>query len=202
MNTQPDHMTDSDNAMSALSLLAQPFFDLPLCLDGMESIEDTALPSVERGLLVHENHMTSTLQTYHKEPVALCVLRHHQCDHYYFREIVLTLPSTNTIVEYGIVRINLEVLSKSVRDEILAKHRPLGDILRKHDVLRRVEPRWFLRFAPRAVIWKNMEPPVTQETFGRIGMIYCHHQPAIELLEVVINVDQTHDDSPSCHGTA
>ncbi len=200
MISRPDHITSCDNALSALSLLAKPFFDQPMCLDGIQPVDDKSLPRTVRELLTHQNHMTTTLQNYHGESVALRVLRYHLDEHCYTREIVLTLPSSNTIVEYGIVRLDLDALSTEVREEILAKQRPLGDILISHNVLRRIEPCWLLQLSPEAAIWKSTEPVVTQESFGRIGIIYCHHQPAIELFEVVLNVSQDHNISLSDKG--
>ncbi len=200
MISRPDHITSCDNALTALSLLAKPFIDPSVCHDGIEQVEENKLPAIVKRLLVHQNHMTTTLQDHHGEPVELRVLRHHMHEHFYTREILLTLPISNTIVEYGIVRLDLEALSSDVHDEILAKHRPLGEILIAHDVLRRIEPRWMLRLSPQAAIWQNVEflhsvkSVVSQENFGRIGIIYCHHKPAIELFEVVLNV------SPSDNG--
>jgi len=118
---RPDHITSCDNALTALSLLAKPFIDQSVCHDGIEQVEDNALPPAVNKLLVHQNHMTTTLQDHHGEPVELRVLRHHLQEHFYTREILLTLPSTSTIVEYGIVRLDLDALSSEVRDEILAR---------------------------------------------------------------------------------
>ena len=54
--------------------------------------------------------------------------------------------AADTVVEWGIVRLDFRYMAAAVRDEILAKQLPLGAILIKHDVLRRIKPRWFLRF--------------------------------------------------------
>jgi len=195
--SRPDHIISCDTALTALSILSRPFFDQPMCLDGIEPVEESSLPPAVHKLLAHQNHMTTTLQDYHGEPVTLHVLRHHLNEHYYIREILLTLPSSNTTVEYGMVRLDLGVLSGEVREEVLAQHRPLGDILIGHDVMRRIELRWLLKLSSQAAIWKNIEPVIPQESFGRIGIIYCHHQPAIELFEVVLNVSQNHDGNTS-----
>jgi len=51
-----------------------------------------------------------------------------------------------------------------------------------------------LKLSPHAAIWKSIESLqhvesiAAKENFGRIGIIYCHHKPAIELFEVVLNV--------------
>jgi hypothetical protein len=76
----------------------------------------------------------------------------------------------------------------AAREEILRKQSPLGAVLIKHDVLRRIKPRWFLRFPPNGPVLglfgdvKSAEP-----AYGRIGTIYCNEEPAIELLEIVVN---------------
>ena len=79
----------------------------------------------------------------------------------------------------------LAYVSKEVRDEIRAKRAPLGDILIRHNVLRRISPRWYFRFPGHT--------PVAQafgetggDVYGRVGTIYCNEEPAIDLLEVVM----------------
>jgi hypothetical protein len=81
-------------------------------------------------------------------------------------------------------------MDAEVRDEILRKQMPLGAILIKHDVLRRIKPRWFIRCPATGPLMRLFGRPSTPEdAYGRIGTIYCNDEPAIELIEIVTNVD-------------
>ena len=168
----------------ALESLCQWFYEDRLSAEGCEPVQPEQMPAAARDLLVHNEHMTLRLQAHYGGPVELRVLQHRLDGNLYVRNIVLTLAGTERVVEFGIVRLDMGFTSQEVRDQILARKRPLGDILIEHDVLRRIEPRWFFRF--------DGDSPITAhfgneggEAYGRLGTIYCDNQPAIELLEVV-----------------
>ncbi len=144
-----------------------------------------------RELLVHHDHMTDALRTFYGSPVDLRVLRSELGDDLYRREIILTLQGCDTVVEYGIVRIDLEQIGKGVRRQIIDMTSPLGQILMKHDVLRRIEPKWFLSFAPTETLSNAFGAERARFANGRLAVIHCNDRPAIELLEVVADMDQT-----------
>lgn len=152
------------------------------------AVEPDDLPAPFRELLVHHDHMTTRLERFHGEPVRLHVLREHLDAELYRRTIVLTSAGTGEVVEFGVVRIDLGFTPPAVREEVLAQQTPLGEILIRHDVLRRIEPRWFLRFAMDCPLIGGFGYPVTGDIYGRVGTIYCDEEPAIELLEVVTGV--------------
>jgi hypothetical protein len=103
----------------------------------------------------------------------------------YRRRIVLRLADGGRIVEVGFVRIRLGYASKNVRERILERRTPLGDILIQADVLRRIEPRWFFEIDQHSPLLKDFDDPSLLRAFGRLGTIFCEDQPAIELLEIV-----------------
>ena len=76
-------------------------------------------------------------------------------------------------------------MSDVVRKEILAKESPLGEILIRHNVHRRIKPRWFMRFPARGPILSFFGDAGGLDLYGRIGTIYCDEKPAIDLLEIV-----------------
>ena len=86
------------------------------------------------------------------------------------------------------MRIDLSYTPEIVREAILERRTPLGDILIRHNVLRRIEPRWYLRVSGGCSMFSETIAATTGDTFGRVGTIYCNDQPAIELLEVVTGV--------------
>jgi chorismate-pyruvate lyase len=151
-----------------------------------EEVPAEAVPQPYHRLLVHEHHMTVTVEAHHRKPVYLRVLQRHRQQSWYARKILLLLVGTEKVVQFGIVRINLDLCSKQVRHEILKENEPLGRILIRHNVLRRIEPTSFLRVIPHQEMmqWFGLDHP--EPTYGRLAYIHCDEKPAIELLEVVI----------------
>lgn len=185
MNAPQTKLTDYACVEDAVADLFAPFIDgrpAPRCVE----VAPDAMPAPFRELLVHNEHMTAMLRAHFGEPVALDVLDHQQGEQAYRRRILLHLPSDGSIVEFGIVRIDLRYLPDDAAREIADRDRPLGEILIRHDVLRRIEPRWYLHFPDG--VGEPRVPPIAGGFFGRVGTIYCEGEPAIELLEVVTRV--------------
>ena len=103
----------------------------------------------------------------------------------YARKILLTRQSDGRVVQFGLVRIHFQYCSEAVRDEIVAGQTPIGRILINHNVLRRIEPTAYLRILPGPALaeWFTIKP--SQPVYGRLALIHCDDQPAVELLEIV-----------------
>jgi hypothetical protein len=153
-----------------------------------EFVPGDEVPAPYHQLLVHEHHMTVTVEEYHGDLVNVRILNRFQKGDFYARKILLTLQGSGKVVQFGVVRIHLNFCSPAVREEIIAGKKPLGRILIEHDVLRRIEPKAFLRIipGPSLVIAFGLVRPVP--TFGRLGIIHCDDFPAVEVLEIVIPV--------------
>jgi chorismate-pyruvate lyase len=143
------------------------------------------VPTPYHGLLVHEHHMTVTVESHHGSLVDVKVLEKKHEGNSYARKILLTLQSTGQVVMFGLVRIWLQYCSPEVRQEIVSQRTPIGRILINHNVLRRIEPTDFFRLTPGPDMmrWFNLSQP--HPTYGRLALIYCDGQPAVELLEIV-----------------
>ena len=143
------------------------------------------VPPPYRGLLVHEHHMTVTVEAYHGDLVDVRVLAVHRDEGSYARKILLALQGSGRVVQFGIVRVRLGYCSDAVQKEITAEKTPLGRILIQHNVLRRIEPTAYLRVIPGTAMmrWFGLDRP--KATYGRLAYIHCDGQPAIELLEIV-----------------
>jgi chorismate-pyruvate lyase len=167
-----------------VALFAQfpPADDLP----AFDYIPPEAVPEPYHSLLVHQHHMTVTVEVHHGDLVDVRILATRRHDPMYARKILLALQQTGKIVQFGIIRINLDLCSPAVREEIVAGLKPLGRILIEHDVLRRIELTSFLRIeaGPLQMAWFDLAGSAT--LYGRLGYIYCDEQPAIELLEIVM----------------
>ena len=154
-------------------------------LRAYEYVSADAVPEPYRTLLVHEHHMTVTVEAHHGSLVDVRVLeRIHEGDTY-ARKILLALQSNGRIVQFGLVRIHFQYCSDAVRAEIVAGQTPLGRVLINHDVLRRIEPTAFLRLLPGPAMLEWFGMKTMQPVFGRLALIHCDEQPAVELLEIV-----------------
>ncbi len=167
--------------LRALFALFPPADDVP----EYEVVPADEVPPPYQGLLVHEHHMTVTVEDYHRDRVDVRILARHQDADSYARKILLTLRRTGQVVQFGIMRLKLAHCAEQVRREVLAGLEPLGRVLITHDVLRRIETTAFLRILPGPVMsgWFGLSRP--QPTYGRLALIHCNGQPAVELLEIV-----------------
>ena len=167
--------------MKTLFALFPPGDDMP----EYEHVAADEVPPPYDGLLVHEQHMTVTVEAHHGSLVDVRVLAHRHEGDSYARKILLALQSNGRIVQFGIARVNLSYCSPEVRAEILAARTPLGRILIQHNVLRRIEPTAFLRIIPGSAMMEWFSLKRRQPSYGRLAYIHCDGKPAIELLEIV-----------------
>lgn len=151
-----------------------------------EIVPPEAVPPPFRQLLVHEEHMTVTMEAYHGDLVDVHPLAVRHQGSTYSRKIILTLQKSGKVVLFGIVRVQLSACSEEVASAIVAGKTPFGRILIEHDVMRRIEPTAYLRVepGPKQLAWFGLEQP--QPMYGRVAYIHCNDLEAVELLEVVI----------------
>ncbi len=180
-------INDYQNVQQALAGLCQGLVDVDTDATLGQSIDPQDIPDPYRALLVHRDHMTTRLSEHHGNPVSLKVLHYDIDGDVYRRKIVLSSSYPQKIVEFGLVRIDLRYTPRAVRDAIVKRETPLGDILIQHNVLRRIDPRWYVRMRSDCTLLQDLKSLPEQEVFGRVGTIYCDEQPAVELLEVVMN---------------
>jgi chorismate-pyruvate lyase len=150
-----------------------------------EPVSPEQMPPPYHGLLVHEHHMTVTVEAHHGDQVDVVIYNRRHDGPYYARRIFLALQKSRRIVQYGLVRINLRCCSPAMISVRTAGETPLGRILINHDVLRRIEPTGFLRMVPGPALMDRFGLGEPRPTYGRLAYIYCDGQPAIELLEVL-----------------
>ena len=150
-----------------------------------ETIPGKQVPPPYHGLLVHEHHMTVTVEAHHGRPVDVKVLEARRGNSYYARKILLALRDSGRIVQFGIMRVDLQYCGAKVRAEILAEKTPLGRVLIENNVLRRIDPTRYLRVTPGPGMmnWFGLDRP--RATYGRLAFIHCDGRPAVELLEIV-----------------
>lgn len=172
-----------------LSTLIDLFYPQPEQLGVFTAAAREAVPEPYAHLLAHEHHMTVTVEAFHKSLVDVQVRQKKVTATHYAREILLSRQSDKVVVQYGIMRVTLDHLSPRVQAAIKAEATPLGRILIQHDVLRSIHlsALWHVTPGPalREMFSWPSGPQAPGATYGRTAMIYCNHEPAIELLEIV-----------------
>ena len=143
------------------------------------------MPEPYRGLLVHTFHMTVTVEGHYGDAVDVIVLETARHANIYARKIVLALRGSGRIVQFGIVAIDLSLLSSEVRAEILAELTPLGRVLIEHNVLRHIEPAGYFRTEPSPKLCEWLQLETAETLYGRLGVIHTDGKPAIRVLEIL-----------------
>ena len=146
-------------------------------------------PEPYKQLLVHEHHMTVTMEQYHNTSVEVRVLDEVLVNNLYHRKIVLVKSGTDEVVQFGIVRFNLDFVTVEVRNHILEGKIPLGRILINYNVLRHIDLGAILRLTAGPGLAKFAQMEEGQITYGRMATIFCNHRPALDLLEVSAALD-------------
>ena len=143
------------------------------------------LPEPYRQLLDHHQHMTVTVEAFHRSPVDVEVLQRSQEGRIYSREILLRRQSDGRVVQYGIMSIDLSYLDDAIRREILSERVPLGRTLIEHNVLRQVQMLQLWQVLCGAQLAAYFHVPEQTATYGRTARIFCNGEPSVKLLEIV-----------------
>lgn len=176
--------------MHELDSIVAPFFDSLAELGQFGVAAASELPEDYQILLAHDDHMTVTIEAFFASLVDVRVLAERRDDGFYRRTSLLVCQKTGQVVQFGAICIALAGLSEIVRREIESGRTPLGRVLIRHNVLRRVELRRLWRIRPGLVLRQHLgiqvadgvEPP---NIYGRSARIVVEARPAVELLEIV-----------------
>jgi hypothetical protein len=184
------------NPLDELRSLTDLFPDPEPLMLRADHIPSSVTPEPYKTLLVHEHHMTVTMETYHRSPVEVRVLARRRDGDAYARKILLLKQGTQTVVQFGIVRFNLSYVTEPVRREILSEQTPLGRILINHNVLRHIDVGAILEITAGPGLARLLKMPEGAVTYGRLATIFCNRQPAVDLLEISAPAAQTFLSSP------
>lgn len=168
-----------------LAGLIELFYNAPDELAGFQAVPRPDTPQPYQELLVHEHHMTVTVERFFGSLVDVKVLARQTEGDDYSRKILLSRQSDGQIVQFGLVRLKLHFLDPLVRARILSEEIPLGRVLIEHNVLRRIHLLSIWKITPGQELTELFGLSEPQVTYGRTAILYCDHEPAIELLEVV-----------------
>jgi chorismate-pyruvate lyase len=149
-----------------------------------EHVAKEATPEPYHRMLVHEHHMTISMEAWHDCPVDVEVMASRFEQGLYLRKIRLHKGGTRTPVLFGYVRFNLDFVTEKVRNEIITEKIPLGRVLIQHNVFRHVDLGAILKFTAGPGLAEYLSMPTGDVTYGRLVTIFCNGSPAIDLLEV------------------
>jgi chorismate-pyruvate lyase len=155
-------------------------------LPPLTQIEAERVPEPYKTLLVHRNDMTPTLEKFHQQQIHLRVLGRRRNGNEYYREVVLLLDGSDHPVEFGAIKIYLDLVSPDVREQILSEQRPLGHILAESKVPHRSRPSAFLRLASDLLINDVLKLSGAQLLFGRHNTLLDDKDRALaEIVEIL-----------------
>ena len=192
MNSEPD---SRDPVVRATSLVH--LFCSPADFGVLRSVTPDQVPEPARTLLDHRSHMTVAMERFYGGDVRLRVVARANDpaspaarDDWYAREILLE-TADGTIVQHGIVRIDLTHLDAATAAAIRAARRPLGRILIEAGMLREVHGVRLLHVVPgphlREVLGGgDVGAAAVEPLYGRVATIELDGRPAVELLEIAV----------------
>lgn len=149
------------------------------------AIAGATMPEPYRSLLVNDGDMTPTLEKHHRCKLHLKVLgRVHAADEY--RRQVLLLDPQDRPVEFGAIRIHLDVLLPTVQKLVLAGQRPLGGVLIENSVPHHSQPSGYFSIVGDDLINRALGVTRPCTLFGRCNTLTADDGRVIaEVVEIL-----------------
>jgi len=136
-------------------------------LPPIKRVSGEQVPEPYRSLLVHQSDMTSTLENFHQDRIHLHVVGRDRRNGHYYREVVLQTDQGNKPVEFGAIKINLDLFPADAQAQVLQERHPLGRILKEFGIEFSSRPQGFLRIASDALMHDLLKLSDTQLLYGR-----------------------------------
>lgn len=155
----------------ALQPLSGIYSEMGLELPAMGLVTPDRVPEPYRGLLVHKNDMTPTLETACGGRLHLRVIRCTVSEGLMSRLVVLEMDGSRKPVEVGAIRIHLDRLPESAWTPVLALHDPFGAILRDHRIEHTSQPGAYFEITPDALIAGALGTNGVKKLYGRRNTI-------------------------------
>src|SRR5687767_9507681 len=155
-------------------------------LPAIKRVSAEQMPEPYRSLLVHQSDMTSTLENFHRDRIHLQVVSHERRNGHYYREVVLQTDADNKPVEFGAIKINLDLFPQSAQERVLAERHPLGRILKECGMKFSSRPQGFLRIASDSLMHKLLKLAESQLLYGRRNTLFDRdRRPLAEIVEIL-----------------
>ena len=168
--------------------LVELFFPELSDLGDCAEVDADSLPDVDRQLLAQNHHMTGAVESFQESPVQVDVLEWRKRDDLYWRKILLRRAEDAKPVLFAIVRLNFSFLNPETRRRVEQRAAPVGRILVEDEFVTKIEVRALWRIMPAEELCHQFRMSEPSVLYGRTALIYCHGEPAIELLEILAPV--------------
>ncbi len=192
---------DARPSLDANALL-RLFYESPEVVCHARCVPPGSVPPPFDRLLVHENHMTVTVESFHQSLVDVKVLEERRSDEIYARRILLTRQSDGQVVQFGVVRLHRNLIPSTARERIESGEIPLGRVLIEQGVMRKVQllELWQCAIADALQLEMGLDEPST--LFGRTAVIHVDEKPVVELLEIVTDRPPAHRGEAPDHAVS
>jgi chorismate-pyruvate lyase len=155
-------------------------------LPKIDLVDGVLVPQPYRQLLVHDGDMTPTLERFHCATIHLKVLRREKRNNVYLREVVLLTDEQEKPVEFGAIKIFLDLFPTAARNDILAERLPLGTILGKYKITHTSRPKGFLRIESDDFINRALGLTGKHTLYGRRNTLSNPDgNPLAEIVEIL-----------------
>lgn len=155
-------------------------------LPPIQQVAPENIPDPYRSLLVHEADMTPTLEGFYADHIHLRVINSQERDGAYYREVVLLLNKTNARVEFGAIKINLNLFPVAARKAILDEDLPLGRVLADFRIKHSSRPKAFLKIESDEFIGDALGEKPGELLYGRRNTLFDpRRQPLAEIVEIL-----------------
>ncbi len=148
-------------------------------------VDGPSVPQPFNRLLVHDQHMTVTLEAYHRGPVHLSVHDSVLRNDGYVRKITLHARPDGPAILLGIMKFDFRYCSAATREEVVAGQTPLGRILIAHDVLRHLTGGPYYGVAPGSSRILGLDVDLPADCHARLAHINCNGGHAVQVLEII-----------------
>ncbi len=155
-------------------------------LPAIGRVEPNVIPEPYKSLLVHDGDMTSRLQAFYADAIHVQLLARHTHENEYFREVVLMSNGEKNPVEFGAIKIILDLFPLEAQKEILKEHRPLGQILKDFNIEHLSRPKFFLTLSSDGFMNRALKLAGTHSLYGRRNtLVDPWGRPLAEIVEIL-----------------
>lgn len=159
-----------------------------------QRIDKEDLPEPYQSLLAHENDMTPTLESFHKEKIWIRPEARYLDDCFYFREVILYLENSLKPVEFGAIVIHLENCPEEAQQSILEARKPLGTLMSEYNIPHISKPIGYFKVESDELISRRLEIPQSMTIYGRRNELLT---PGGACLAEIVEILPNNDVSPA-----
>ncbi len=154
-------------------------------LPPLEFIGPEAMPRPYRDLLVHRSDMTGKLESYYGQKIHLETLYARHGDDCLIRQVLLKIEDGRT-VEFGAIRIHLDVFAGEARERVLGCRQPLGGILNEFAIPYRSRLSGFFQLKADDKVRRILDTNCAATLYGRQNRLTRDDdKPIAEVVEIL-----------------